>query len=257
MTRSIEAIVLLFASALVLAACGEGGDPVPVEIYPEEDVCQTCRMLITDQRFAAECVMKKGRAKKFDDPICMIRYFDMAKTLGIAKREDVRAYFVKDYDTKEWVDAKKAHFVKANVVTVMGYGVVAFKNQERAVQFAEEYKGTLFEFEDLWELYRRPNAEREVTIKNGVMTPDVVSVKYGDLVEIRLNVDDEKHYRIAIRGYENEGVFPVASKGHPAFLRLNAVRPGSGFAFVDMKSNDVLGRFRVEGAHFLEELKKR
>ena len=89
------------------------------------------------------------------------------------------------------------------------------------------------------------------------MTPDVVAVNYGDLVEIRLNVDDEKRYRIAIRGYENEGVFPVASKGHPAFLRLNAVRPGSGFAFVDMESNEVLGRFRVEGAHFLEELKKR
>jgi len=257
MTLSTKKIVILLVAVLALAACGKGGDPVPVEIYPEEDVCQTCRMLITDQRFAAECVMKKGRAKKFDDPICMIRYFDMAKTLGIAKREDVRAYFVKDYDTKKWMDAKAAHFVKANVVTVMGYGVVSFKTKERALQFAEEYKGTPLRFDDMWELYRRPNAEREMTIKNGVLTPDVVLVNFGDLVEIRLNVDDDREYRVGIRGYDNEGVFPVASKGHPAFLRLNAVLPGSGFAFIDLNNNKVLGRFRVEGAHFMEELKER
>ncbi len=257
MRQRAKNIVVLLSLALAVAACGRGGDPVPVEIYPEEDVCQTCRMLITDQRFAAECVMKKGRAKKFDDPICMIRYFDMAKTLGIAKREDVRAYFVKDYDTKEWLDATKAHFVKADVVTVMGYGVVSFKKKQRALQFADEYKGTLLTFSDMWDLYRRPNAEREVTLRKGVMNPDVVSVNYGDLVEIRLNVEDDKEYRVAIRGYDKEGVFPMASKGHPAFLRLNAVRPGSGFAFIDSTNNEVLGRFRVEGAHFLEEFKKR
>ncbi|MEW6139892.1 MAG: nitrous oxide reductase accessory protein NosL [Thermodesulfobacteriota bacterium] len=250
-------VVVLCSVALGLAACGGGGEAVPVDIHPEEDVCQTCRMLITDQRFAAECVMKKGRAKKFDDPICMIRYFDMAKTLGIAQREDVRAYFVKDYDTKEWMDAQKAHFVKANVVTVMGYGVVSFKSKDRASQFANEYNGTILRFDDMWELYRQANAEKEVTISQGVMKPDVVSVRFGDLVEIRINVDDDREYSVAINGYDNEGVFPVASKGHPAFLRLNAVRPGADFAFIDMKNNQVLGRFRVEGAHFPEELKKR
>lgn len=257
MTSLARKIIVLFVSAIAITSCGKGGNPVPVDIHPEEDVCETCRMLITDQRFAAECLMKKGRAKKFDDTICMIRYFDMAKTLGIAEREDARAYFVKDYDTKEWMPAQEAHFVKANIVTVMGYGVVAFKSKERALQFSREYKGTVHRFDELWELYRRPNAEKEVTLKEGIMTPDVVSVKFGDLVEIRLNVEDDKDYHIAIRGYDNEGVFPAASKGHPAFLRLIAIRPGSGFAFINLKNNDVLGRFRVQGAHFPEELKKR
>ncbi|MDQ7783505.1 MAG: nitrous oxide reductase accessory protein NosL [Desulfomonilaceae bacterium] len=248
----------VFVAAMVIAhGCAKTGDPVPVEIYPEEDVCETCRMLITDQRFAAECLMKKGRAKKFDDPICMIRYFDMAATLGIAKREDVRAYFVKDYDSKEWVEAGRAHFVKANVVTVMGYGVVAFKSGDRATGFSKEFSGQILTFEELWEIYKRPNAEKEVTIKDGAMNPDVVTVRFGDLVEIRLNVEDDKTYRVAVKGYDNEGVFPVASKGHPAFLRLNAVRPGADFAFIDMDSGDILGKFWVEGAHFQEELKRK
>ena len=255
-SKNIRRAVLL-ACTLALAACGAGGEATPVEIYPEEDVCQTCRMLITDQRFAAECVMKKGRAKKFDDPICMVRYFDMAKTLRIAKRDDVRGYFVKDYDDKRWVDAKTANFVKADVVTVMGYGLVSFRDKDRAEQFAREYNGTLVGFEDLWELYRRPNAEREVTLQNGVMKPDVVSVNFGDLVEIRLNVEGDEQYRIAIRGYDNDGVFPAASKGHPSFLRFNAARPGSGFVFVNIKNNKILGRFLVHGAHFPEERKKR
>jgi len=250
-------LLVLLATIVVAQGCAKTGDPVPVEIYPEEDVCETCRMLITDQRFAAECIMRMGRAKKFDDVICMIRYFDMAATLGIAKREDVRAYFVKDYDFKEWVEAGKAYFVKANVVTVMGYGVVTFKTRERATQFAREFSGQLLTFDELWEIYKRPNAEREVTIKDGVMNPDVVTVKFGDLVEIRLNVEDEKSYRIAVKGYDNEGVFPIASKGHPAFLRLNAVRPGADFAFIEMESRGVLGKFRVEGAHFQEELKRK
>ncbi|AFM23389.1 putative lipoprotein involved in nitrous oxide reduction [Desulfomonile tiedjei DSM 6799] len=256
MKYKCKEMLILLCVGMAFVSCG-GTDPVPVEIYPEEDVCETCRMLITDQRFASECLMKKGRAKKFDDVICMIRYFDMAATLGIAKREDVRAYFVKDYDSKEWVDARKAHFVKANVVTVMGYGVVAFKNSDRAAQFARDFSGQLLTFDGLWEIYKRPNAEKEITIKDGVMNPDVVTVKFGDLVEIRLNVEDDKSYRIAVKGYDNEGVFPIASKGHPAFLRLNAVRPGADFAFIEMESGGILGKFRVEGAHFQEELKRK
>lgn len=250
-------IALVFGITLVLVACGQSGTPVPVPIYSEEDVCETCRMPISDQRFASECLMKRGRVKKFDDSICMVRYFDMAKTLGTAARDDVRAYFVKDYDTKEWLDAQKAHFVKANVTTVMGYGMLVFKERERALQFAEQHQGKLLTFEDIWEVFRQPNAEREITIKNGAMTPEAVSVKFGDLVELRLNVDDDKEYKIAIKGYDNEGVFPPASKGHPAFLRLNAVKPGSDFSFVVQQTNAELGRFRVEGAHFHEEMKKR
>lgn len=250
-------LLTLLAVAVISQGCGKVSDPVPVDIYPEEDVCETCRMLITDQRFAAECLMKKGRAKKFDDVICMIRYFDMAGVLGIAKREDVRAHFVKDYDSKEWIDARKAHFVKANVVTVMGYGVVAFKSSDRATKFAGDFSGKLLAFDELWEIYKRPNAEKEVTIKDGVMNPDVVAVKFGDLVEIRLNVEDDKAYRIAVKGYDNEGVFPAASKGHPAFLRLNAARPGADFAFIELDSGRAIGKFIVEGGHFKEELKRK
>lgn len=249
--------LILLGMLLALSACGRSGEPVPVPIYPGEDVCETCRMLISDPKFAAECVMKKGRVKKFDDVICMVRHFDSAKTPEAATGDDIRAYFIKDYDTKEWLDAKKANFVKANVVTPMGSGTVAFGERERAVRFAQQYQAKLLSFDDLWGVFSLPSAEREVTIKNHVMKPEVVSVKFGDLVEIRLKVEDEKEYKVAIKGYGNDGVFPSASKGHPALLRLKAERPGTDFAFVDRQTIKELGRLRVEGAHFMEEMKKR
>jgi copper chaperone NosL len=248
---------ILLGMLLALAACGRSGEPVPVPIYEGEDVCDTCHMLIGDDRFAAECVMKKERVKKFDDIICMVRYFDSAKTSEGATRDDVRAYFVKDYATRDWLDAKKAYFVKADITTPMGSGTVAFKQEKRAIIIARANEGKLLTFDDLWNVFKQATVKREITIRNGVMTPEVVSVKYGDLVQIRIDVEDNKEYKLAIKGYEADGLFPTASRGHSASLKLKADRPGDDFSFIDTQTNAELGRFRVEGAHFPEEMKKR
>ena len=249
--------VILSGMLLALVACGRSGEPVPVPIYKGEDVCDTCHMLISDVRFAAECVMKKGRVKKFDDMICMVRYFDSAKTSEGATRDKVRAYFVKDYDTTDWLEAPKAHFVTADITTPMGSGTIAFKEEERATIIARANKGKLLTFDDLWNVFKQATVKREITIKNGVMTPEVLSVKYGDLVQIRIDVEDNKEYKLAIKGYEADGLFPAALQGHPASLKLKADRPGDDFSFIDTQTNAELGRFRVEGAHFPEEMKKR
>ena len=100
---SLKKFIIYFFSIhlLILFSCGKSGTPKPVPIYSEEDVCELCRMLITDKRFAAECIMKKGRAKKFDDPICMIRYFTEGKILGNPGKDLIRQCFVKDYYTKK------------------------------------------------------------------------------------------------------------------------------------------------------------
>lgn len=229
---------------------------MPVPIYPEEDVCEFCRMLITDQRFAAECLMKKGRAKKFDDPICMIRYFTEGKVLGV-KKEDIRACFVKDYHTQEWVRAERAYYVKAQVFTVMGYGIVAFKDQTSAEKFAQTYKGQLLSYQDLWQLYQKPDRKIYLTLANGTLSPSVVEVRFNELLEFYLETKDPGKHRLKIMGYGTQGVFPEVSPGHPALLRLRADRPGTGFAFVEEPSGKILGFFKVKGAHFKEEMKRR
>ncbi len=244
------------AACLVCISCGQSDRPV--DIYPEEDICETCRMLITDQRFAAEIVPKKGKSLKFDDPICMVRYFDLSRKLDLGfTKEDVLAYYVKDYLTKEWVPAEQAVIVKANIVTVMGYGVCCFKDPSTAESFAKEHHGQTFKFEDLWDMYKEPNAMARIVINNGEMMPEVVQVNYNDIVEILAEVHDGREYRIGIKGYEDIALFDTIRKGHPRQTRFTAERPGRDFMFVDLDTGKPLGKFWVEGSHFREEQKRR
>ncbi|HEX16114.1 MAG: hypothetical protein DRG33_06410 [Deltaproteobacteria bacterium] len=254
--RRWAALALMFL-LFFYGGCKKEGPPKPVPIYPDEDVCETCRMLITDLRFAAEFIPKKGRAKKFDDPICMIRYFDMAKKLDLGiTPEDVRAFYVKDFYTKEWVRAEEATFVKANIVTVMGYGVVAFKDRAQAEAFAKEHNGKLLKFADLWDMYKEANVVAKVVIKDGKMTPEVVEANFNDIVEIIAETEDERIYHITIKGYEDVATFAPIKKGHPRQVRFTADRPGEDFAFVDKDTGKILGKFWVKGGHFKEEEKK-
>jgi len=251
-------VTFIIFITFALISCGSKGDPKPVEIYPEEDVCETCRMLITDQRFAAEFIPRKGRAKKFDDPICIIRYFDMAKKLDLGiTPEDVVAYYVKDYLTKEWIKAREATFVRANVVTVMGYGVVAFRDLSRAEAFAKEHKGIILKFDDLWGFYKEPNVMERVVIKGGKMIPSVLEVAFNDIVEILAETEDEGVYRIAIKGYEDVATFADIRRGHPRQVRFTADKLGRDFAFVDLQSGKSIGKFWVKAGHFKEEEKKK
>ena len=257
MMRRCLPTLLMLLLLVVAAGCRGSKNPKPVDIYPEEDVCETCRMLITDQRFAAEFITKKGKVKKFDDPICMIRYFDLSRKLhlGITK-EDVAAYFVKDYYDKTWINVKQATFVKANIVTVMGFGVACFRDPAKAAQFAREHNGKLLKFADLWGLYKEANVVARVVIKNGVMTPHVVEANYNDIVEIVAETEDARVYHITIKGYEDVATFDEIRKGHPRQVRFTASRPGKDFAFIDRDTGKVLGKFWVKGGHFKEEEKK-
>lgn len=242
--------------SLLVISCGQSDRPV--EIYPEEDICETCRMLITDQRFAAEIVPRKGKALKFDDPICLVRYFDLSRKLNLGfDREDVLAYYVKDYNTKKWVPAGEAVFVQANIVTVMGYGVCSFENREIAEAFAEEHKGRTLRFEDLWDLYKEPNAMARIILMNGKMKPEIVQVNFNDIVEILAEAHDGREYRVAIKGYDDVARFAEIRRGHPRQIRFTAEKPGRDFAFVDLDTGEVLGKFWVEGGHFREEQKRR
>lgn len=237
--------------------CQSSTNPQPVDIYPEEDVCETCRMLITDQRFAAEFITSKGRVKKFDDPICMIKYFDLARKLQIdVAPKDVVSYFVKDYFDRKWINAKDATFVKANIVTVMGYGIACFRDHATAATFANEHKGKLHVFDDLWGLYKEANLVSRVVIKNGEMMPHLVKANFNDIVEIIAETEDSRVYHLTISGYEDVVAFDAIKKGHPRQVRFTAERPGRDFAFIDKDTGKALGKFWVEGGHFREEEKK-
>jgi len=127
--------LVIFLFLIVLAtACG-GNAIQPVEIA-DGDMCEFCRMAVSEQRYAAEFIDKDGDAHKFDEIGCMKAY---------VKKHSIRdaIYFVKDYQSRKWLQSGEAFFVHSTEFqTPMGGGIVAFSDQSAAAEAAGKYRGT-------------------------------------------------------------------------------------------------------------------
>jgi copper chaperone NosL len=91
-------------AVLALTACGPH-KPAPI-VY-NADSCDYCRMQISDPRFGAELVTKKGRTLKFDSIECLLAFYKQAGRAG-----DVESVWVADLrHPGVLVDATQARFV--------------------------------------------------------------------------------------------------------------------------------------------------
>lgn len=134
----------LLGFTFLLAACGQP-EIAPVAINPE-DMCSMCRMAISEKQFAAELITRDGEALKFDDIGCMRDYLK-----DKADRSRIAAYFVTEYESKKWLNAESAHFVKSvEIATPMGGHLVAFQNAEKARDAMTRYKGEHLSFADVF-----------------------------------------------------------------------------------------------------------
>jgi copper chaperone NosL len=111
--------VLALACGGFLGGCGTDLGRPPTVRYGEE-ACAHCRMIISDDRFAAALVIKGGETLKFDDVGCLVeREADQGAPPG-------SAYWVRDFDGGGWLDARLASYVhSAEVHSPMGYGLTA------------------------------------------------------------------------------------------------------------------------------------
>lgn len=137
-------ILLCLFCILVLAACNASPDfDDPPEIRYGEDACERCLMIINEARYAAAYVTTDGDTHRFDDIGGMMAHdHDMA--------EDVAVFWVHDFDTEEWLKAGGAIFVKSdNLHTPMGFGIVAFSEQDRAEVWAAENEAMVMTFNEL------------------------------------------------------------------------------------------------------------
>jgi copper chaperone NosL len=110
---------------MLFAACGQR-EMRPVDLLPE-DMCAHCRMAISEKRFAAEFITRDGEAFKFDDIACLAN-----AVKANANRERIAAFFVMDYETRQWLPGETAHYLRsAAFKTPMGGGIAAFKDKAK------------------------------------------------------------------------------------------------------------------------------
>jgi copper chaperone NosL len=76
-------------------------------------------MIISDERFAAAVVTVTGEAFKFDDIGCLIEH-EADRTASDS------AYWVRDFRSREWLNAREATFVhSSSIASPMGFGLAA------------------------------------------------------------------------------------------------------------------------------------
>ena len=110
---------------VLLSACASSEiRPVPIEA---SDACSFCKMSISQKQFAAEIIAEDEKVLKFDDIGCLLRYRERA-----GDQLKPAAIFVTDHDSRQWLRAQEAFFVKTELKTPMGSGIVAYADKSKA-----------------------------------------------------------------------------------------------------------------------------
>lgn len=139
--------ILSFLAGLSFVACSPG-PPIPVDIAPE-DMCQRCKMVISEKRLAAEFIDQDGLAFKFDDISCMVHVLK-----NRSDRRPIAAVFVTDFDSGAWIRADEASFIRSDrLKTPMGGGAAAFKDHSKAETAAAGYQGRVMRFDELEKVF--------------------------------------------------------------------------------------------------------
>ena len=149
-------LFLFLLVLLLLAACQSQIDlSQPPEIRFGEEVCTECGMIISEPRYAAAYYTTQGDARRFDDIGGMFTY-------QAEHQEDVAQSWVHDFDTEELVKADQAFYVISDQLhTPMGFGVIAFSEQDRAQRLASKSNTLVMSFDESLMSYMEFSADHE------------------------------------------------------------------------------------------------
>lgn len=130
-------------AAVLLAGCGKPDLSQPPTVRLGEEACAFCRMIVSDQRFAAAIVDESGEALKFDDIGCLVQYADEHARKGAVS-------WVYGFDDQRWLDARAATFVySSRIVSPMNHGLAAFADPLAAARAATDPESRILQFTDL------------------------------------------------------------------------------------------------------------
>ena len=134
MTRASGAVPWL--AALALLACA-AGPPQPAPLDTRNEACVSCRMAVSDARFAAQIAAPGELPRFFDDLGCLSTFLKAGKAPANATA------FVADHRSRDWVRADRAIFTRVpGLETPMGSALVAHSDTASRDQDAAVRTGT-------------------------------------------------------------------------------------------------------------------
>lgn len=138
-------ITILFAVVL-LVSCSPKSEPIDYG----NDVCDFCKMNITDNKYAAELVTSKGKVYKFDSIECLFQF----KDLEFQSDSEIHAELVNDFSNPgELIDLRKAFFLKSEVFrSPMGMNVLSFSSEEKLNEIKSQHGGEVLTYNEVRKL---------------------------------------------------------------------------------------------------------
>lgn len=120
--KNLAAASVILLGFFSMMSCNSAPEPI---VYGKE-ACASCKMTIVDNKFSCEMVTSKGKAFKFDDMLCLVRYM---KAEQIAEA-DLKYLVVSDYlEGNSFLEIKKAWFLTSmELKSPMNGNIAAFKS---------------------------------------------------------------------------------------------------------------------------------
>ena len=136
-------------AATILASAGMMGCSTnPQPILTGTDICYFCKMTISDARFGAEVITKKGKYFKFDDAHCLLSYLQS----GILDQNEVAGiYFVDFSGDHALVKAEHSFLLQSEALrSPMGGNIAAFTNADSLKKIKDQFKGAETNWKNLY-----------------------------------------------------------------------------------------------------------
>ena len=119
---------LLALVITVTAGCSQEPNLSAVDPKWDRDVCERCKMLLSDKNFSSEVINPTdGKHYFFDDLGCALNWLAEDKNKSWALKAIV---FANDAKTGEWLDISKNHLA-LGYITPMSYGIAVFKSKDQ------------------------------------------------------------------------------------------------------------------------------
>lgn len=138
----IRSFNLFFFTLIILILSGCARQPEPIEYG--NDVCDFCRMNITDNKFAAELITKKGKVYKFDSIECLFQF----KQNAIEDKDNIHSEWVNDFSNPGvLINLKSSFFLKSDVFrSPMGMNVLSFSSEEKLNEIKIKFGGEVLNY---------------------------------------------------------------------------------------------------------------
>jgi len=134
---------LLIIGIMIITLGCEQKDPSSAHnVHFDRDMCERCKMVISDRNYVAQIVdVEKRDAYNFDDIGCAVIWLDKNRI----KLHENYKFYIADKSTGEFIDINSAYFSKGGT-TPMDFGISVNKEKNSANNISyDEAKKIIYE----------------------------------------------------------------------------------------------------------------